>query len=154
MITSSNLKTILNRIALATLVVGLIMCTGCFRKTAVGFYGPTMDHRGMKTKQQKQFIIISDFDLTDTRHAINRALGLQGAVPEVSKDKMMSGYVHYEPDPYTFCACTYATYLEPERDGKTKILVLVDDQHNLGNSHHRFATELVQSINTVLASYE
>ena len=113
-----------------------------------------MDNRGKATNQQKKFVIMSDFDLKDTRHALNRALGLKGAVPEVSDDKVMSGYVHYEPNPYTFCACTYAAYLEPERDGKTKILLLIDDQHWMGNSHHRFATELVQSVNTVLASYE
>ena len=154
MFKESNIRTLLNRISLGMLIIGLIFSTGCFRKTAVGFYGPTMDNPGKKTMGQKRFVVISDFDIADTKHAVNRALGLQGTAPEISETSMMAGYLHYEPDPFTFCACTYAAYFEKERDGKTKVIVLVDDQHNLGNGPHRFAAELIRSINTVLASYE
>ena len=132
----------------------LLVACGPSITSSKGLYGPTPAASAHVSDKQSTRIIMSDFDLSDTKHAIHKALGLEGIAPDMVGPKMISGIVKYEPNPYTYCYCSFAAYLTPSGRGKTEIVLLVDDLTLLGKDSHKLVSTLVSSINTVLASYE
>ncbi len=131
----------------------LTACTPALTSTK-GIYGPTPESSAHVSDKQIQRVIMSDFDLVDTKHAIHKALGLEGIAPDVVKHRLISGVVKYEPNPYTMCYCSFAAYLQPSSRGRTQVTLLIDDRTAFGKDAHKLAATLVSSINTVLASYE
>lgn len=114
------------KILLALLVLAVAHSVGCVRGTAKGYYGPTLESPGQATSGQQRYVILSDVDVEDTRHAVGKALGILGVIPEVTSAHMTSGFHLYEPNPFTLCPCTYAIYFQPTKKGKTEMVLLTD----------------------------
>ena len=127
---------------------------GCMPSMKVS-YGPTLGEAGKPTSNQKRFTIVSDFDKKDTMHAVKKALGMNGIGPEVSTAAMIAGGHDFEPGPGTRCQCTYAFYFKSSGTRGTEIVMLIDDHSWIrSGGGPKLATQLIGTINTVLASYE
>ena len=134
-----------------------LLLVGCSTvKTAKGLYGETPEASASVSSEQLTRVVLSDFDLVDTKHAVQKALGLEGLSAEVVKSKMIAGVVDYEPNAWTKCYCSFAAYFQPTGKGKTEVVLLVDPAIStlFPQSLNPLMTTLVRSINTVLASYE
>ena len=118
-------------------------------------YGPKLADSKKSGGSQKHFMVMSDFDRQDTVHAVKKALGMNGVMMEKVSNDMISGFHHYEPDPGTNCLCTFAFYFKPSINNSTEVVMLVDDHTWISSrGDTEFASKIIATINTVLASYE
>ena len=122
-----------------------------------GLYGESPDALATGSANQERRVLLSNFDIDDTKHAVRKALGLEGIAPEVVKSKMLSGVAEWTPNPYDYCHCGFAAYFRSSGPGTTEVILVADEFGGLLRTRgagKRFITQLVKSINTVLASYE
>ena len=145
------------RVFWVCLVSSCLVACASLPTSSKGLYGLTPEGQVSQSADQVRRVIVSDFDVADTKHAVQKALGLEGVSAEVVKSNMLSGIADWVPSPYDRCYCGFAAYFRPSGQGRTEVVLLVDQFEGMLRTRgaaKRFSTKLVSSINAVLASYE